>query len=125
MDSPIHFISGLPRSGSSPARRPAAPENPALHAGMTSPVGSLFTALLREMSQGNESAVFLNDDQRARLLRGLFDGHHADALPTRTVFDNRPPLDQQAPHPHSPLPRGQGDLLRPPRPLGCSTASSA
>jgi sulfotransferase len=86
MDNGIHFISGLPRAGST-LLAALLRQNPAIHASMTSPVGSLFTALLREMSQGNETAVFLDDARREALLRGLFDGYYRDLHPQKLVFD--------------------------------------
>ena len=84
---PIHFISGLPRSGST-LLSALLLQNPAVHAGIVSPVGSLVTALLRDMSQGNETALFLDDGQRARLLRGLFDSYYAHLGPGVAVFDS-------------------------------------
>ena len=57
MQSAIHFIAGLPRSGSALLR-----QNPRFTAGMTSPVGSLFNAMLRETSQRNETPVFVDGD---------------------------------------------------------------
>ena len=86
VDSGIHFISGLPRAGST-LLAGLLRQNPRLHAGMTSPVGSLFTALLREMSQGNETAVFLDNTQRAAILHGLFDAYYRAVHPTHVVFD--------------------------------------
>jgi sulfotransferase len=82
----IHFISGLPRSGST-LLAALLQQNPHFHAGMTSPVGSLFSALLRQMSQENETAVFIDDDQRARLLRACFEAYYADIHPEKLVFD--------------------------------------
>ena len=86
MDNGIHFISGLPRAGST-LLAALLRQNPRMHAGMTSPVGSLFTALLREMSQGNETAVFIDDDRRAAVLRALFDAYYKNFHPTKLVFD--------------------------------------
>jgi sulfotransferase len=62
-------------------------QNPALHAGITSPVGSLVTTMLRDVSQGNETAVMIDDEQRQALLRGVFDGYYHAIHPSRTVFD--------------------------------------
>ena len=42
---------------------------------MTSPVGSLFNAMLAAASARNEGAVFLDDDRRQRLLRAVFDAY--------------------------------------------------
>ena len=86
MQHGIHFISGLPRSGST-LLAAILLQNPALHAGITSPVGSLVTAMLRSVSQGNETAVMIDDSQRQALLRGVFDGYYHAIHPTRTVFD--------------------------------------
>ncbi len=86
MNNGLHFISGLPRAGST-LLAALLRQNPGLHAGMTSPVGSLFTAAMREMSQANETAVFVDDAQREAVLRGLFDSYYAKHHPTRLVFD--------------------------------------
>src|SRR5215472_17042031 len=76
----IHFASGLPRAGST-SLAALSRRNSRMLAGMTSPVGSLFSALLRQMSQENEAAVFIDDDQRARLLRACFEASYADIHP--------------------------------------------
>ena len=81
MQNGIHFISGLPRSGST-LLAALLRQNPRFHAGMTSPVGSLFSALLRQMSQDNETAVFIDDDQRARLLRACSTPTTPTSIPT-------------------------------------------
>jgi len=82
----IHFISGLPRSGST-LLSAILRQNPALHAGMTSPVGSLVMALMREMSSANETAVFIDDAQRQVILRGVFESYYHAIHPRQTVFD--------------------------------------
>ena len=86
MQNGIHFISGLPRSGST-LLSALLLQNPALHAGITSPVGSLVGTMLREVSQGNETAVLMDDGQRRALLQGVFDNYYHAIHPTRTVFD--------------------------------------
>jgi sulfotransferase len=85
MSSRIHFISGLPRSGST-LLAAILRQNPRFHAGMTSPVGSLFTALLRQMSQENEASVFIDDAQRAAILTAVFQAYYHDAR-EKVVFD--------------------------------------
>lgn len=80
-----HFLSGLPRSGSTLLAALLA-QNPRFHADMSSPVGGLFNTLLTEMSARNEGAVFIDNDKRQRILRGLFDNYYAD-LSTPVVFD--------------------------------------
>lgn len=86
MHNGIHFIAGLPRSGST-VLSALLLQNPALHAGITSPVGSLVGTVLREVSQGNETSVLIDDAQRQALLRGLFSAYYHAIHPTQTVFD--------------------------------------
>jgi sulfotransferase len=61
MQNGIHFISGLPRSGSTPLATLML-QNSALHGGITSPVGSLVTGMLRGVSQGNETALMIDNE---------------------------------------------------------------
>jgi len=82
----IHMISGLPRAGST-LLGALLRQNPALHAGMTSPVGGLFSVLRRELSATNETSVFVDDAQREAMLRGLFTGYYQAIHPTHTVID--------------------------------------
>src|SRR5271155_2851386 len=86
MQNGIHFISGLPRAGST-LLSALLRQNPRFYAGMTSPVGSLFNAMLRETSQRNETAVFVDDELRERLLRAVFEACYADVHATHVVFD--------------------------------------
>jgi sulfotransferase len=60
MQKVIHFISGLPRSGST-LLAAILRQNPCFHAGMTSPVASLFMALQSAMARRNEAAVFIDE----------------------------------------------------------------
>lgn len=80
-----HFISGLPRSGST-LLAALLRQNPRFHADMSSPVGGLFNTLLTEMSAKNEGSVFIDDDKRERILRGLFGNYYAD-LSSEVIFD--------------------------------------
>jgi sulfotransferase len=87
----FHFISGLPRSGSTLLAAVLA-QNPRFRAGMTSPVGSLVHAVLGQVTAGSEFAQTVSTAQRRRLLRGLFDSFYgvddpADAGPAEIVFD--------------------------------------
>ena len=50
MQHGIHFISGLPRSGST-LFSAILRQNPRFHAMMTSPVGGLYMAMLNAMSR--------------------------------------------------------------------------
>ena len=81
----FHFISGLPRSGST-LLSGILLQNPRFHAGMTSPVGSLCTAVLGQVSAGSEFAPVVGRDKRKALLRGLFDAYYGD-VGRPVVFD--------------------------------------
>ncbi|MCY1357564.1 Sulfotransferase family protein [compost metagenome] len=82
----FHFISGLPRSGST-LLSAILLQNPRFHAGMTSPVGSLFSGVLEQCSAGSEFGAVIDTDMRRRLLRGLFDSFYADKADKSVVFD--------------------------------------
>lgn len=82
----FHFISGLPRSGST-LLAALLLQNPRFHAGMTSPVGTLFTGMLDHFSAGSEFGPVIDQSMRRRLLRGLFDTYYADAAAKAAIFD--------------------------------------
>jgi sulfotransferase len=86
MQNGIHFISGLPRSGST-LLAAILRQNPRFHSGMTSPVGSLFMALQGAMSRRNEAAMFIDEDQKRELLKGLFTAYYHAIHPHKMVFD--------------------------------------
>ena len=81
-----HFISGLPRSGST-LLAALLRQNPRFSAGMSSPVYSLFRAMLNETSARNEGAVFIDNEIRKRLLLGVFDAYYHDTAPETVIFD--------------------------------------
>ncbi|MBU9762904.1 sulfotransferase [Mycobacterium sp. TNTM28] len=81
----LHFISGLPRSGST-LLAALLRQNPRVQAGMSGPLAGLFDALVAQMSPRNEFSVFLDDAKRRRILRGLFDSFYADS-PAEVIFD--------------------------------------
>ncbi|RON02891.1 sulfotransferase [Pseudomonas brassicacearum] len=82
----FHFISGLPRSGST-LLSAILLQNPCFHAGMTSPVGALFSGVLEQCSAGSEFGAVIDTPLRRRLLRGLFDSFYADQADKQIVFD--------------------------------------
>ncbi len=83
----LHFISGLPRSGST-LLAALLRQNPRFYAGMSGPLYGLFNTLLGEMSARNEFATFIDDDQRCRVLSGLVRSFHAEHIPEDgVVFD--------------------------------------
>lgn len=86
MKNGIHFISGLPRSGST-LLSALLLQNPALHAGSSARSVHL-DAVLREVNQGNATAVMIDDGQPQALLRGVFENYYHAVHPTHTVFDS-------------------------------------
>lgn len=82
----LHFISGLPRSGST-LLAAILNQNPRFRAGMSSPVFPIFNAALSAMGGGNEFAVFLQDDQKRRILNGILDGYHGGPDAAPVAFD--------------------------------------
>lgn len=80
----IHFISGLPRSGST-LLAAILRQNPKFSAGMTSPVAGLFRAMEDATSGSVETSLFVSEDQRQTLLRNIVLGFHAGA--DGDVFD--------------------------------------
>lgn len=86
MTNRFHFISGLPRSGST-LLSALLLQNPRFHAGMTSPVGSLFAGMLSQFSAGSEFGAVISREQRQRLSRGLFENFYADQSGKDVVFD--------------------------------------
>ena len=81
----IHFISGLPRSGST-LLAALLRQDPRFEAGMSGPLSGLFGALLRDMSARNEFSVFIDDAKRERILHGLFDNYYGDCE-AQVIFD--------------------------------------
>ncbi len=86
MTTRLHFISGLPRSGST-LLAGILRQNPRFHAAMTSPVGTLFSAMLNAMSRGNETALFIDEAQRKDLLGALFESYYRPQEGRAVVFD--------------------------------------
>ncbi|MEW9573825.1 sulfotransferase [Rhodanobacter sp. Si-c] len=86
MERQFHFISGLPRSGST-LLSAILSQNPRFHAGMSGPIGGAFNTMLGELSGRNEYSVFVSDEQRRRLLKGLFDSYYGSEYSADVVFD--------------------------------------
>lgn len=87
----FHFISGLPRSGST-LLASILSQNPAFKASIMSPVGMVVTKTLEGMAPNlNEAEGFLEDYQRLAMLRGLMRGYYEEhaipGSPVRAVFD--------------------------------------
>jgi len=85
MSRRYHFISGLPRSGST-LLSGILRQNPRFHAGISSPVLGLINGALEQMGAGGESWSFFDGDKRRRICRALLDAYYAD-VPADVVFD--------------------------------------
>jgi sulfotransferase len=81
----LHFISGLPRSGST-LLSAILRQNPAFVAAMTSPVAAVLGAVHPKIS-GGEFAILFDDARRAAMLRGILDAYYGEFAQDRVVFD--------------------------------------
>ena len=91
-----HFITGLPRSGST-LLSALLLQNPRFHASMTSPVGGLVQGMLKQLGAGSEFGPVVTTEQRRRLVRGLFDSYYADQADKQVVFDTNRGWSAQMP----------------------------
>jgi len=86
MSSNLHFISGLPRSGST-LLSAVLRQNPRFHASMTSPLAALWSALLPKMSGASEFVSFFDDERRQAILRGVLQGYYQHLQSDQVIFD--------------------------------------
>ncbi|MEL6748163.1 MAG: sulfotransferase, partial [Pseudomonadota bacterium] len=82
----LHFISGLPRSGST-LLSAILRQNPSFHAGMTSPLGPVVNSCIAAMGAENEFSVFFKDEQKRDILHGIFRGYYEHVDAQGVVFD--------------------------------------
>lgn len=97
MQNGIHFISGLPRSGST-LLAGILRQNPRFHAMMTSPVGGIYLSMLGALSRKNEGAVFIDAEQRRDLLKGVFENYYRRIGQEKLVFDTNRIWCSKMPH---------------------------
>lgn len=81
----FHFISGLPRSGST-LLSGIFTQNPAIHAGISSPVAALMQGCLEQIGAGSEFYAFFDEAKRKAVCRALFDAYYQDN-PHNIIFD--------------------------------------
>ncbi len=86
MPATLHFISGLPRSGST-LLAGILRQNPRFYAAMTSPVGGMVQAMLNTFSAGIETAVFLDEERRRAILRAIVGAYYTPQADKEVVFD--------------------------------------
>jgi len=86
----MHFISGLPRSGST-LLAGILRQNPQFHAAMSSPVAPIMNGALEQMGAGGEFSSFFDQEKRKRICRSLFEAYYAPesgaAIAPAIVFD--------------------------------------
>ena len=85
MGRTIHFISGLPRAGST-LLSALLRQNPMLRAEMSSPVAVLCERVLPVMGQGEYATAF-DDERRRAVLSGLVESYYRDTDPAAVLFD--------------------------------------
>ncbi|HIK08752.1 MAG TPA: sulfotransferase [Oscillatoriaceae cyanobacterium M33_DOE_052] len=86
MPSQFHFISGLPRAGST-LLGAILRQNPRFHAGMSSPVGGLVQQMIAAMSDENESSVFISPEQKRQLILSIFTSYYQPQADKAVIFD--------------------------------------
>lgn len=86
MISKVHFISGLPRSGST-LLAGILRQNPYFHAAMSSPVASLMQSCLEQTGAGSEFYTFFDTKRRKTICKALFDAYYYDKNNYKTIFD--------------------------------------
>lgn len=64
-------------------------QNPRIHAGMSSPVASLMEGVIGQVSAGTELSTMVSAEQRAELVRGLFDSYYKDFSEDIIIDTNR------------------------------------
>ena len=75
----FHFISGLPRSGST-LLAGILRQNPQFHAAMSSPVAPMMNGALEQMGAGGEFSSFFDQAKRKRICRSLFEAYYTDEI---------------------------------------------
>jgi sulfotransferase len=72
----FHFISGLPRSGST-LLAAILNQNPRFRAGMASPLADIMGGVMAEASSKNDFSFDVSDEQRVAMLCGLVENFYA------------------------------------------------
>lgn len=84
--SKVHFVSGLPRAGST-LLAGILRQNPRFHAAMSSPVAPLMNAMLEQTGAGSEFYPFFNEAKRKTVCRALFSAYYEDRQEKDVLFD--------------------------------------
>jgi sulfotransferase len=86
MSRRMHFISGLPRAGST-LLASILRQNPRFHAEMSSPLAFLYLGLLERMSPKNDYHLAISDTQRLAMSRGMFSSFYEHISDDSVIFD--------------------------------------
>jgi sulfotransferase len=81
----IHFISGLPRSGST-LLASILNQNPDFHADIISPLGPVVSAIRTAFSPGSETHMVWTNEQRHAVIGAVFDAFYEKHL-DKVIFD--------------------------------------
>jgi sulfotransferase len=84
--SKIHFISGLPRSGST-LFAALLRQNARFHAAMSSPVAALMQSCLEQTGANSEFYSLFDAERRKSICQALFDGYYYDKRQCEVLFD--------------------------------------
>jgi len=82
----MHFISGLPRSGST-LLSALLRQNPRFHADISTPLASVLQANLQMLGAGTEAAHHIKEDQKPVILRAIADAYFSTLTDREVVFD--------------------------------------
>ncbi len=85
-DRTFHFISGLPRSGST-LLAAILRQNPRIHAGMSSGLGALVSGVMQQMSPGTELSDIVSESQRRNILKRLFSSYYDGETDCQIILD--------------------------------------
>src|SRR3954451_14818935 len=118
----LHFISGLPRSGST-LLAGILRQNPRFHAAMSGPVAGLVSVLLNAMGPQNETAVFLDEQRKAAILKAVIEAYYRPEADRDVIFDTNRAWCARLPLLRTLFPEGKVICWCAASP-GCSTASS-
>lgn len=86
MNRSYHFISGMPRSGST-LLAGILRQNPRFHASMSSPVAGLINGALEQMGAGSEFYSFFDEEKRKHICSALFQAYYSDKAGHELIFD--------------------------------------
>lgn len=86
LDCKFHFISGLPRSGST-LLAALLRQNPRFHAAMSSPVSLLMEQMIEAMGEDSEHSIFISTQQKRAIVQGIFTGYYQPRADKEIIFD--------------------------------------